>query len=172
MRIALISDTHGIISEDVYEGIYTADEVWHAGDLGSLETLEQLKKFKYFRAVYGNIDNKDIRISMPRYSHFEIQGIQFLMIHIGAYPPNYNKKILDLLDAHPCQVLICGHSHILRVKRDQKRNLLYLNPGACGFKGFHKYRTYLEFEIIDGRMKNLNVHDLGARSQVNHLNGN
>ena len=88
-RILLISDTHGPPAPDLNEYLKDADEVWHAGDIGDLESHEAWVEGKKFRAVWGNIDDHRIRASLPEISVFEVQGIKVLMIHIGGYPGRY-----------------------------------------------------------------------------------
>ncbi|MEQ8573462.1 MAG: metallophosphoesterase family protein, partial [Fulvivirga sp.] len=61
MKIGLISDTHGHLDAKVFEYFAACDEIWHAGDIGTLEVLEKLEKFKPTRAVFGNIDGHTIR---------------------------------------------------------------------------------------------------------------
>jgi hypothetical protein len=36
-----------------------------------------------------------------------------------------------------------------------------MNPGAAGNHGFHKVRTMLKFELVNGDIKNLNVIEIG-----------
>jgi predicted phosphodiesterase len=62
-----------------------------------------------------------------------------------------------MLMQNPPDVFICGHSHILSVKRDKQLNLMYMNPGACGLHGFHLVRTAIRFQIIEGQLTNLEI---------------
>ena len=61
MRIGLLSDTHSYIDQDWAQYFESCDEIWHAGDFGSIEVLDYLRTLKKVRAVYGNIDGKEIR---------------------------------------------------------------------------------------------------------------
>jgi len=79
------------------------------------------------------------------------------MTHIAGYPGRYNREVKEILKLKAPGLLICGHSHILKIMFDKTFNLLYINPGAAGKSGFHKMRTAVRF-IIDGKqMKDLEV---------------
>jgi uncharacterized protein len=166
MRIGLLSDTHGHLESSVFEYFKDCDEVWHAGDLGD-GVLEALHQFKPIRAVYGNIDSRELQHTLPEDVWFTYDGIVFFMTHIGGAPPNYNPRVKAILKKRTPNVFICGHSHILRVKRDPAlSNMLYLNPGAAGNHGFHTIKTLLRFEISEGQVKNMEVIELGKRGQL------
>ncbi len=163
-RILLISDTHSHTCAQILEFATTVDEVWHAGDIGDLAVTDALQTVKPVRAVYGNIDDTKIRKTWPLDLHFEIEGLQVWMTHIGGYPGKYVPRVAKILDSEPKPGLfICGHSHVLKVIYDHKNQLLHMNPGACGVYGFHAVRTALRFEIDAGKVKNLEVIELAGR---------
>ncbi len=166
IKIGLLSDTHGELDDRVLHYFKNVDEIWHAGDIGDLCVLDQLKSFKKTRSVYGNIDNTDIRNETSEYLCFELNGLKILIIHIGGKPPRYTKRSFYLIKKHKPDIFICGHSHILFVKNDKTNNILCLNPGASGYKGFHKTRTVLRFVIDSGIIKDLEVIELGNRSKL------
>ena len=82
------------------------------------------------------------------------------MIHIAGSIPKYNFKTLNLIKEKKPDVLISGHSHILKVVRDTKNNLLFINPGACGKVGFHKKKTVLRFSILENKIDGMEVIEL------------
>lgn len=165
MKIGLLSDTHGHLDEKIFKHFADCDEIWHAGDIGTLEVAQKLEQFKPIRAVYGNIDGQDIRISCPKHLKFMCEGLKVWITHIGGYPPRYNKEMLSLLRKNPPDIFICGHSHILKIMKDPKlNNLLYLNPGAAGINGFHKVKTLIRFDIDDKKISNMQVIELGKRA--------
>ena len=159
-KIGLISDTHSYLHPRVFEHFKNCDEIWHAGDIGSIEVLDDLKKFKPTKAVSGNIDNHIIRSATKQILNFNCEGVNVLITHIGGYPPNYNPKTRALLNQENVDLLICGHSHILKVIFDKKRDVLHINPGAAGKYGIHKVITLVRFEISDGKVENLEVIEL------------
>ena len=156
-KILLISDTHGYIGDEILKHVVWSDEVWHAGDIGSLEVTDTIKNYKPLRAVHGNIDDTNIRAEFPSNQRFNVEGVEVWMRHIGGYPKRYSKNIFEEINKNPPDLFICGHSHILRIIKDEKLNLLHMNPGAIGIKGFHKVRTMLRFNISNGNINNLEV---------------
>lgn len=162
-KIGLMSDTHGYLDDAVFNYYQECDEIWHAGDFGSLELVERLEKFKPLRGVYGNIDGKDIRAIFPEENRFMCENMDVLMIHIGGYPKRYQPRIKTAMLLQAPQLFISGHSHILKVVYDKEFNCLHLNPGAAGKQGWHQVRTLLRFEIAEGKIDNLEVIELGNR---------
>lgn len=162
-RILLLSDTHSYIDEQILKFVHQADEVWHAGDIGDLKVTDTIKELKPLRAVYGNIDNKEARAEFQLDNFFTVENVSVFITHIGGYPEKYNTRVKKELSLKKPNLYICGHSHILKVMRDNKLNLLHMNPGACGKHGFHSIRTMLRFVIDNKEIKNLEVIELGKR---------
>ena len=94
MKIGLLSDTHSVLHPKVFEHFKNCDEIWHAGDIGTVEVIDQLSAFKPLRAVYGNIDNHKIRAICPKDLRFECEGVKVWITHIGGYPYKYTKNIM------------------------------------------------------------------------------
>ena len=160
----MLSDTHGHWDERLAAFFENCDEIWHAGDIGSLEVADAMAKFKPFKAVHGNIDDHKLRIIYPQIQRFHCEGVDVFMTHIGGTPSRYEQSIIPIIDACPPKLFICGHSHILKVMFDKKRNFLYMNPGASGISGFHKFRTALRFSIDGLEIKDLEVLELPRTS--------
>lgn len=156
-KILLLSDTHGYMDEQILKHAEKADEVWHAGDIGSLDVTDALKTKSKLRAVYGNIDDGQIRREFPEALKFNCNGINVWITHIGGYPPKYNNRTKTAISLDPPDLFICGHSHILKVMPDKQLKLLHMNPGAIGKHGFHKVRTMLRFKIDNAEIKDLEV---------------
>ena len=166
MKIGLISDTHGFPDTSVFEYFKNVDEVWHAGDIGTIEVLETFREFKPTVAVWGNIDGGRLRVECQEKEVFEREGVRVLLTHIAAKPPKYNKKVLGYVKQYQPKLLVCGHSHILKVMPDTENKLLFMNPGAAGRHGFHRVKTLLRFELEDKEIKNLEVIELGLRGKT------
>jgi len=162
-RIGLLSDTHGYIDERITDYLSACDEIWHAGDIGSTYILETLEKIKPIKAVYGNIDDKNIRAIIPEIQEFVCEETKVLMKHIGGYPNHYDKSIFNRIQETKPRLFISGHSHILKVIYDQKLGLLHINPGAVGKNGIHKVRTLVRFTINGLNISDLEVIELGIR---------
>ena len=165
IRIGLISDTHGYLDENVFKHFKTCDEIWHAGDFGSLELAMHLaaESGLMLRGVYGNIDGNDIRAVYPEQLTFMCEQVKVMMRHIGGSPPRYNPETRKDLLLHQPQLFISGHSHILKVIYDDKLNCLHMNPGAAGKQGWQKVRTIITFNIDRKEMKDCKVIELGKR---------
>lgn len=165
MKIGLLSDTHSFLDPKVFDYFKDCDEIWHGGDFG-IGVLEPLEQFKPVRAVFGNIDDQRLRHKLPEDLWFSCEGLTIFMTHIGGAPPNYNPRTKKILKERVPDIFICGHSHILRIKKDPNyNNMLYLNPGAAGNHGFHSVKTLVRFEIIGKDIKNMEVIELGKRAQ-------
>ena len=163
MKILLLSDTHSFIDEKILKYCALADEVWHAGDIGNMIVADRIKEVKPLRAVYGNIDGKELRSEFPLDQIFTLEGVNIWMTHIAGYPKKYNDRVKKMLAEIRPKLMICGHSHILKVQYDQENKMLHMNPGAAGISGFHQVRTLLRFDIEKGEIKNLEVIELGKR---------
>ena len=95
-RIGLLSDTHGYLDKRVFEHFRDVDEIWHAGDIGTMEVLQSLREFKPTRAVFGNMDGGDVRYSLSEFYRFRVEEVQVLLTHIGGYPGHYNPWLLPM----------------------------------------------------------------------------
>lgn len=164
-RIGLLSDTHGFIDPSIYKHFAEVDEIWHAGDIGTLDVLDELRAFKPTKAVWGNIDDHIIRRDTEEFLRFQVEGVSVLITHIAGRPGKYaNPAYAELMKNGAPKLFICGHSHITLVQMDQKFNMLWMNPGACGYKGFHKVKTILRFCITEDRIHDLELIELGPRA--------
>lgn len=162
IKIGLISDTHNYLDPQVLDYFKDCDEIWHAGDFGTIKIADKLREIAPLLGVYGNIDGEDIRQEYPLHQRFERDGIDFWMTHIGGIPGRYCIPIRQEIENNTPDVFICGHSHILKVARDQTLSkMLHINPGAAGRQGFQEYRTVIRFDIDKGKIENLEVINLG-----------
>lgn len=159
-KILLLSDTHSFIDEQILKFVKQADEVWHAGDIGTMEVADAIQKLKPLRAVHGNIDNHLIRTEFPLDQKFTVEKVKVWMTHIGGYPNRYEARVKSELQKNPPTIFISGHSHILKVIYDKKLNLLHLNPGAAGKYGIQKVRTMLRFQINDSAIEKMEIIEL------------
>ena len=159
-RIGLLSDTHGYLDKRVLEHFAEVDEIWHAGDIGSMEVLQKLREFKPTRAVYGNMDSGDVRYSLSEFYRFRVEDVNVLMTHIGGYPGKYNPWLLPMLKKETPLLFVCGHSHILKVQYDSTWQMLTMNPGAAGKQGWQVVQTLLRFVIDGSEIRDLEVIEL------------
>jgi len=156
-RVGIISDTHGFWDDKLAIFLSECDEIWHAGDIGNLETADTISAFKPLRAVYGNIDDYRVRSIYPKINRFECEEVDVLITHVGGYPGKYDKTILPILEYQPPDLFVCGHSHILKVIYDKDYDFLHINPGSAGKSGMHKVRTSIRFTIEGKDFKNMEI---------------
>jgi predicted phosphodiesterase len=83
-------------------------------------------------------------------------NLNIIISHITGYPGKYSEEIRGFLEKKP-QILVGGHSHILKIMYDKKNNLMFMNPGAAGISGYHKVRTALRFNINEGKIEEMEV---------------
>ncbi|MDX1601601.1 MAG: metallophosphoesterase family protein [Salinimicrobium sediminis] len=162
-KILLLSDTHGYMDDRILKYAEEADELWHAGDIGTTVVSDSLQKIKPLKAVFGNIDGAEIRKEFPLNNRFMCEQVDVWITHIGGYPGRYSPAVKEEIKANPPRIFISGHSHILKVMNDKKLGVLHMNPGAAGKQGFHQMRTMLRF-VIDGKeIRDLEVIELGKK---------
>ena len=156
-RIGILSDTHAYWDDKYLHYFEPCDEIWHAGDIGSLEVAQRLQEFRPLRDVYGNCDGGDLRLMFTERNRFKCEDVDVLIKHIGGYPGNYDPSVRSQLYASPPKLFVAGHSHILKVKYDRTLGLLHINPGAAGLQGWHTVRTLVRFTVDGGNFSDLEV---------------
>lgn len=165
-KVLVISDTHSYIDDRIIKYASEADYVIHAGDVGSFDVIQKLKSVSKLLFVYGNIDGNEIRSESNKFEFFKLNDLKILLTHISGKTPKYNKETLIKIKEHNPDLLIAGHSHILKIQYDKINKLIFLNPGAAGKHGFHLKRTMLRFEIKLNKIENLEIIELGSRSDL------
>ncbi|MFO7924305.1 MAG: metallophosphoesterase family protein [Bacteroidales bacterium] len=163
IKIGCLSDTHGFLDERLTGFLDTCDEIWHAGDIGSIRVAEKLAGIKPFRAVYGNIDGIEIRQVYPQHQRFVVGGLDVWITHTGGYPGKYDSLVRPAIFESPPNLFICGHSHILKVMNDNDLDLLHINPGAAGRAGMHKVQTAVRFVVGNNKISCLEIIELEKR---------
>lgn len=156
-KIGLLSDTHGKFDECLQNFFADVDQIWHAGDIGSVETSDAIAAFKPLKAVCGNVDGGVLRRIHPKVAIFDCEEVKVVMTHIGGYPKRYDREVYSVLIKERPKIFISGHSHILKVVYDDKLDLLHINPGAAGASGFHKVRTAVRFVVEGDNIRDLEV---------------
>jgi putative phosphoesterase len=148
------------MDDSILSHLKTCDEIWHAGDFGTIEVVNQLSLIAPIKGVYGNIDGPEIRSRFPETLHWKCEEVNVMMKHIGGYPPNYTTGIKKEIKDKSVQLFISGHSHILKIMYDSQLKCLHLNPGAAGKQGWHRVKTIIRFVIEEKEIKNCEVVEL------------
>jgi putative phosphoesterase len=173
-KIGLIADTHNYLDGTILRHFESCDEIWHAGDFGSIKIAEELSQVSnnskdskcVLRGVFGNIDGSDVRTVYPEKLLFTCESVKIFMQHIGGYPGHYAPGVKQEIISHKPNLFISGHSHILKIIFDEKFQCLHMNPGAAGIQGWHKTRTIIRFVIDGAEIRNCEVIELGNRSGI------
>jgi hypothetical protein len=173
-RIGLLSDTHHYLDDSILAYLDDCDEVWHAGDFGTMAVADRLSgrvPGRLLRGVYGNIDGADVRASFPEKLCWTCEGLKVFMIHIGGYPGRYAPGVKEELHKHRPGLFISGHSHILKIMPDSGLQCLHINPGAAGNQGWHKVRTLVRLTVDGAKITDCQVVELGLRSAIPKRSG-
>ncbi|NOT36127.1 MAG: metallophosphoesterase family protein [Saprospiraceae bacterium] len=155
--IGLLSDTHGFLDQKILHHFEDCNEIWHAGDIGPGNILQLLQKICRVRVVWGNIDDATLRRQIPEVDLFQCEDFKIMMIHIAGKFGSYTPQVKQLIVEHKPEILVCGHSHILKIAQDKKFNVMYLNPGAAGTYGFHTVRTLIKFDVHEHNISNMRI---------------
>ncbi len=139
-KIAVISDTHGLLRPEVLERIETCDYIVHGGDINKPEIVERLKEQAPLYVVRGNND-KEWAENLPQTLRFQIEGVKFFMVH------NKKEAPADLSDT---DAVIFGHSH--KWFQEEIEGRLWLNPGSCGRRRFDQEITFGVMTVDCGRI--------------------
>lgn len=156
-RIGVLSDTHSYMDDKILNYLKDCDQIWHAGDIGSLEVIDKLSTIAEVKAVWGNIDNATIRSEFPENNVFMVEQTKVLIRHIAGYPGKYNGATKKLIRENRPGIVVVGHSHITKVIYDKEMKHLHINPGAAGKSGFHRLRTMIRFTIDGDQLSNMEV---------------
>lgn len=138
MKLAILSDTHGLLRPEVLEYLKTADVILHGGDINRQEIVDALQRYAPLYVVRGNND-KAWAEAIPHHLKVTLDGVTFCMVH--------NRKELPA-DLDGVDAVVFGHSH--KYVQEEKDGLLWLNPGSCGPRRFHQEITMMMAEIADG----------------------
>lgn len=140
MRLALLSDTHGLLRPAVVEYLQSADAILHGGDINRPEIVETLRQYAPLYIVRGNND-KEWAAALPHDLTVTLGGVTFFLVH--------NKKEVPA-DLSGVDVVLFGHSH--KYLQEERDGRLWLNPGSCGHRRFHQEITMMMAEVADGKI--------------------
>ncbi|MDE5953407.1 MAG: metallophosphatase family protein [Duncaniella sp.] len=162
--IGILSDTHSCWDDRYAVHFKDCDEIWHAGDVGDIDIIRRLEDTApVVRAVRGNIDHGDVCRRCRESEIFEVEGLRVWLTHIAGYPGKYAPGVKNVLSANRIDIMVCGHSHILKVMPDRQLGLLHINPGAAGYHGWQKVRTLIRLTVDSGNVSSLEVIELGKQ---------
>ncbi|BDF68142.1 phosphoesterase [Oscillospiraceae bacterium] len=141
MKLAILSDTHGLLRPEVVEYLQTADAILHAGDINTQAIVDRLASMAPLYIVRGNND-KDWAEAIPHDLTVTLGGVTFYMVH--------NKKEVPA-ELPGVDAVVFGHFH--KYVEEEKNGLRWLNPGSCGPRRFHQEITLMMAEAEDGQLR-------------------
>ena len=141
MKIAILSDTHGLLRPEVAEHLKTADVILHGGGINRQAIVEELRQYAPLYVVRGNND-KEWAETIPHDLTVTLDGVTFTMVH--------NRKEVPA-DLSGVDVVVFGHSH--KYMQQEKDGRLWLNPGSCGPRRFHQEITMMMAEVENGKIR-------------------
>jgi putative phosphoesterase len=147
LRIGLISDTHGLLRNEVYRAFDGVDEILHAGDVGDPSILSELEVIAPTRAVYGNVDDWELREQLPETLELERAGHKVVLVHGHQWG---SPRVEDLAARYTdFSVVVYGHTHQPLVR--QRAGVLVVNPGSAGQRRFNMPVTVALLTLVRGR---------------------
>ena len=141
MKVAILSDTHGLLRPQVVERLKSADVILHGGDINKPSIVDQLRQYAPLYVVRGNND-KERAEEIPHHLTVTLDGVTFYLVH--------NKKEVPS-DLTGVDVVVFGHSH--KYVQEEKAGLLWLNPGSCGPRRFHQEITMMMAVVEHGTIR-------------------
>ena len=141
MKLAILSDTHGLLRPEVVEYLKEADAILHGGDINRPGIVDELKQYAPLYIVRGNND-KEWAEAIPHDLTVTLDSVTFYMVH--------NKKEIPA-DLSGVDVVVFGHSH--KYVQEEKGGMLWLNPGSCGPRRFHQEITMMMADLADGHIQ-------------------
>jgi uncharacterized protein len=145
-KIGIISDTHGSLNQKIFKVFSDVDIIIHAGDIGKLDVIEELNSIAETIAVYGNMDDFDIRTKeIKNHISFNLEGFN---IHL-SHNENINSSDFD--------IVINGHTHMANIYHDGKT--LFLNPGSANSKRAIPYEkpSVILLDLDNGKIAASNI---------------
>ena len=141
MKLAILSDTHGLLRPEVLEYLKDVDAILHGGDINKPGIIDELRQYAPLYIVRANND-KEWAEAIPHDLTVTLDGVTFYMVH--------NKKEVPA-DLSGVDAVVFGHSH--KYMQEEKGGILWLNPGSCGPRRFHQEITMMMAEIADGHIQ-------------------
>lgn len=157
MIIGIISDTHGLLREDVMKNLKDCDLIVHAGDIGRNDIINSLQQICNTEFVYGNID-KNFEMD---HKIININDLNIYLIHnIKDMGSDFDKKNID--------IVVYGHSHKSKIYVEDE--ILYINPGSVGPKRFKLEPTMAKLYIKENFQRENVFEFKGYKVEIIKLN--
>ena len=156
MIIGVISDTHiptraKKLPEKLLKSLQSVDLIIHAGDFIEIEVLKTLEKFAKVEAVFGNMDEEQIKIKLPGRKIIPVEEVKIGLVHGCDIPWDMNRRIPSNFCKEKVDCIVYGHTHLARNEEIDGR--LYFNPGSPTDQIFSTSNTFGILEIEGKKIK-------------------
>lgn len=164
LRIVVVADTHSQPHPRSAELIAAQrpDHILHAGDIGAREVLDALAVHAPVTAVRGNIDGQ--MPGVPDVVTLDVRDgdrtlVTMLLLHIAVYGPKLRADAARLARAEDASVVVCGHSHVPFLGRDQ--GIAVVNAGSIGPR---RFQLPIVFAVVDVRSGGVAIHHVSCET--------
>ena len=140
MKIGVLSDTHGLLRQEVLDRFAGVDAILHGGDINNPGILMTLQSVAPVHAVRGNNDGEWAE-QLPEFLDFSLGSARVCMTHRKRDLPE-DLSVYDLF--------VFGHSH--RYEEQRAGRTVLLNPGSCGPRRFNQAITCALVTIERGQI--------------------
>jgi putative phosphoesterase len=148
--IGIISDTHGLLRPEALGALAHVDHIIHGGDIGDPEIIRALRRIAPVTAIRGNVDTGEWATEFAETEFVRLAGRLFYVLH------DLNTLQIDTV-ADGIDVIVSGHTHVPKI--NTIHDLLYVNPGSAGRRGFKLPITLAILEVTPDELKPT-IHDL------------
>jgi len=143
VKLAILSDTHGLLRPELFPWLESVDRILHAGDIGSVDLLVELEAFAPVAAVWGNTDRFELRSRVPEVARRSWDGFEVTILHGHQLGMPTAERLVEL---HPeADLLVFGHTHVPEIHRIGQT--VAVNPGSCGYRRGHLLPTFVLAEL-------------------------
>lgn len=152
MRIIVISDTHSqTLPQPLLDDIEQADMIIHVGDFIDLSVLNTFRSRKPVRAVYGNMDDAEVREVLPQTDIFQCEGVKIALFHGEGPAEGLCQRMQQKFKRDHVQAVVFGHSHT--PMSEVISGVLYFNPGSPTDMVRSPFRSYGVLEVTGSEIK-------------------
>ena len=144
MKVGVLADTHGLLRPEILNAFARVEHILHAGDVGSAAVLDGLRAIAPVTAIRGNVDRVGPCAALPAEEYVTLGGVNVYMLH------DVHTLSLDP-GAAGVRVVVSGHSH--KPLLEERRGILFFNPGAAGPRRFTLPVTVGFFHLENGAVR-------------------
>jgi len=151
MKIGIVADTHSRpLPPQMLKDFQKVDLIIHAGDFCSIKDFQTFTKIKKLEAVYGNMDESEVKRALPRRKVLHLESVKIGLFHGEGAPQMILETVEKEFKNEKVHVVIFGHSH--QPFNEIRNDILFFNPGSPNDMIFAPYCSYGLLEIVQGQV--------------------